>query len=250
MIKKLYNGIITKLDAYFSKNEQTRINELELLNNSLKSNNRNLQTQLDIRQDTILRQRTTLETLREEIKKYNKSEEEKELEDYWNNKRSKVKITHPARDRIAIDPRIFLGLDSTLYYPTKGSNDEKAQLCLKYVAKRITYVGDKKENWQFAYETWKRRKGDCEDGAILIAVMMLMAGIPYWRIRLNAGNVKGGGHAYITYLRETDNKWYIMDWCYWYDESKDYKKTWDEAKNYFGIWFSCNQKYCYGRKEK
>jgi len=165
----------------------------------------------------------------------------------WNNKRPKKNILYPCRGGIKTDPRMFLGFDYSIYHPTIGSNDDKANLILDYVARKITYTSDVKENWQFAYETWDRRKGDCEDGAILMNVMMLNAGIPYWRIRLNAGSVQGGGHAYITYLREADDTWYILDWCYWYNESKDFGKRWDDAKKYFGIWFSINQRYCYGK---
>jgi len=94
----------------------------------------------------------------------------------------------------------------------------------------------------------RRGKGDCEDGAILMANMMLLSGVPYWRIRLNAGDVEGGGHAYVTYLRETDNEWYILDWCYWPSESANFKKKWKDAQKYFGIWGSWNTKYIYGVK--
>jgi hypothetical protein len=90
---------------------------------------------------------------------------------------------------------------------------------------------------------------NCEDGAILMANIMVESGIPYWRIRLNAGDVKGGGHAYVTYLREKDNKWYILDWCYWSNESINFGRTWAEAKNYFGIWFSWNNKYGFIKDE-
>jgi hypothetical protein len=48
-----------------------------------------------------------------------------------------------------------------------------------------------------------------------MANIMLRSGIPYYRIRLNAGNVNGGGHAYVTYCRETDNQFVVLDWCYY-----------------------------------
>lgn len=91
----------------------------------------------------------------------------------------------------------------------------------------------------------------CEDGAILMANMMINSGVSSWRLRLNAGDVKigngvrRGGHAYVTYLREFDNKWYVLDWCYEYKESVNFKKTWKKAKKYFSIWFSWNLKYIY-----
>ena len=52
-------------------------------------------------------------------------------------------------------------------------------------------------------------------------------------IRLNAGDVKGGGHCWCTYLAEKDNVWYILDWCYWYNESKDLGRTWKDAEKYY-----------------
>jgi len=92
----------------------------------------------------------------------------------------------------------------------------------------------------------------CEDGAILMANIMLNSGVPYWRIRINAGNVVGGGHAYVTYLKEKDDKWYVLDWCYWYNASgtlwKNAKKYYSDSdgKKGFGIWGSWNAKYIYG----
>ena len=80
----------------------------------------------------------------------------------------------------------------------------------------------------------------CEDGAILMYNIAVRSGVPVQRLRIDCGDVKGGGHAYVTYLKESDNKWYIMDWCYWYRESVNYGKTWDDAKKYFGIWYSFN----------
>ena len=74
---------------------------------------------------------------------------------------------------------------------------------------------------------------------------MLMSCIPQWRLRLNAGDVKGGGHCWVTYLAKKDNQWYILEWCYWYDESKGLKKLYKDAEKYFKIWFSWNTKYLY-----
>ena len=121
--------------------------------------------------------------------------------------------------------------------------DDKANNALKYVAEFMKYTSDDKENWQYANETVERKLGDCEDGAILMYNIMVKSGIPVWRIRLNAGDVRGGGHCYLTYLREKDNKWFVLDWCYWYKESVNFKKTWSYAKKYFGIWFSFNEDY-------
>lgn len=181
-------------------------------------------------------------------------EEQDPLEKYWNNKRPKSNILYPGRPLFLdetpcrVDPRIFFTIDHTL--PTFiGTNDDKARKCLCWVHENIKYTEDYKEFWQFAFETLKRKKGDCEDQAILMANMMIMSGVSYWRIRLNAGTVKGGGHAYVTYLSEKDNKWYILDSCYWYSESRGLKKLFKDAEKYFGIWFSWNTKHIYLNEE-
>jgi len=187
-----------------------------------------------------------------------KIDDEEELEKLWNNKRPKTLTkTYPARAvfnsdfRYNIDPRTFLHQTNSLLPVYSGTNDEKAKQALKYVKSKIIYTTDdinfkQSEVWLYPYETLNLKKGDCEDGAILIANIMLNSGVPYWRIRLNAGNVKGGGHCWVTYLRETDNKWIILDWCYWYDSKvQNLNKLYEDAENYYDIWFSWNTKYIY-----
>jgi len=204
---------------------------------------------LDNNTDIILQKQQLIAELQEQFEAI---ETEKELELLWNNKRPKTRWFYPGRpdpitgERMFIDPRIFYTYDETLTRNTRPYNDDRASACLDYVARNITYTSDPKEYWQFAYETHKRRKGDCEDGSILMVNMMLMSGIPYWRIRLNAGSVQGGGHAWVTYLREEDNEWYVMDWCYFYNESKGFKKKWSDAEKYFKIWGSWNTKFIFG----
>ena len=147
---KFWNDILERLDRHFSANENQIISELQNKNKNLISLNTNLNNQLDMRQASILELNSKIETMDKEIKIYNDLMANKELENYWNNKRPKVNITHKAIDGNDIDPRIFLTKDNTIYYPSKGSNDDKANLCLKYVQKKITYVSDEKENWQHA----------------------------------------------------------------------------------------------------
>jgi len=182
--------------------------------------------------------------------------DEELLESYWNNKRRKINKKHKARplpgklEAQNVDPRIFFTpYDSTIPKVSGMSNDEKAQKALQKVRNDITYVPEftqfkMPEFWLFAWETQKLRKGDCEDGAILMANIMLRSGIPYWRIRLNAGDVKSGGHAYVTYLAEKDNQWYILDWCYWPTRKLD--TLYKDAEKYFSIWYSWNTKYIFG----
>jgi len=177
--------------------------------------------------------------------------EDRILEYFWNNHiKSTDKLYYAARNSRNMNVIRFFNEHNDTVPTVEGiNNDFKANNALKHVAKNITYTSDAKENWQWADETVERKLGDCEDGAILMANIMIKSGIPYWRIRLNAGDVKGGGHAYVTYLRETDNTWYILDWCYWYNESEKIKKTWKTASKYFGIWFSWNTRYGFQKDE-
>ena len=203
----IFRKLWSKIDNYFSKDEQLIINSLENEKKEHQEQNLLLQEQNDTLNKVLSLQ-----------------EAETELEKFWNNKRPQTSWRHKARPlfektegtwdkvNINVDPRIFFTNDNTLSTFQTVSFDERASKCLNWVASNITYTPDKEgEFWQFAYETQKRKLGDCEDGAILMANMMLMSGIPYWRIRLNCGEVQGGGHAYVTYLRELDNEWYVMD---------------------------------------
>jgi len=187
-------------------------------------------------------------------------------EEYYNNKFPKTDIIYNGRHipnsnkRIGIDVRdFFMPYDSEIRKLierlTLGeTDDEKAFNCLRYVIQNIRYVGDTKkgyrEFWQFPFETLFYKTGDCEDGAILLANLMLQAGIPYWKIRLTAGWVKRGkskvGHVYLNYYCEEKDKWVVLDWCYWPNLLKiAQRKPYKEEKRYLDVWFSWNQKYAF-----
>jgi predicted transglutaminase-like cysteine proteinase len=118
---------------------------------------------------------------------------------------------------------------------------------LKYVAdiESNTYT----EFWQFPTETLTLGTGDCECGSILIASLLLNAGIPQYRVKVAAGWVdigKGqkGGHAYCIYLRETDNEWVPLDWCFLPNNLPvQQRPTLKIDKNYLDIWFTFNNQY-------
>lgn len=184
-------------------------------------------------------------------------ERETQLEAYWNGKRPKNNsYKYSARPPLdgdkntSVDPRIFFNHNDSVIPIVRGdSPDEIANNALLHVIDKVTYTTDptqfkKNEAWLFPFETLKLRKGDCEDGAILLANIMIKSGIPYWRVRLNAGDVQGGGHCWVTYLTE-NNLWVVLDWCYWPRESLNLKKTWKKAEKYFDIWFSWNEKYIF-----
>jgi predicted transglutaminase-like cysteine proteinase len=178
------------------------------------------------------------------------------LIDYWDNKRPKSddyrykgRAIWGQTVNTGVDPRIFYTPVDNLIPVVDGTNDEKSMKALQWVIDHIIYVTDttnfkKEEEWLLPFETMTIKTGDCEDGAILLANIMLKSGIPYWRIRLNAGDVKGGGHCWCTYLRESDNQWTILDWCF-YPEDALKGLLYKDAENYYDIWFSFSTKYIY-----
>ena len=193
---------------------------------------------------------------------------EQQLEEYWNNKYPKKDIVYggrqiPKRDaRIPVDVRKIIWCNDCIILElikkeniVKSSCDETALACQQYVVKNYKYISDIEsvgytEFWQFPFETTYLKTGDCEDGAVLMASLMCSSGIPQWRIRVNAGwaldnnNVKQG-HAYVTYCRETDNNWIILDWCYREDSSVIVKDKIIAKNNekYVDIWFSFNSQF-------
>ncbi|MFH1787709.1 MAG: transglutaminase domain-containing protein [archaeon] len=186
-------------------------------------------------------------------------------EKYYNEKYPKKDIAYSARvvpttkNNVKIDVRDFFNAyDSEVRKIVEGlklgrfSDDEKALKCLNWVIDNIKYVGDEKkgskEFWQFSFETLYYMNGDCEDGAILLANMLLIAGIPYWKIRLTVGMVTGGAHGYLTYYCERKDRWVVLDWCYWTNKNKIYeRKDYKDEGNYLEVWFSWNEKYAFSK---
>lgn len=169
-----------------------------------------------------------------------------------------------------IDPRMFFQKDSSIEDIAKtilgqalikdkvqaNDWDELAWRAEDWIKKNITYVSDKsvfdlEEYWQFAYETLKLKTADCEDGAILLANLLLELGIPAHRVRLNAGNVSLGGHAYVTYCRKSDNKFAVLDWCFETTRAKiPLRQTHKEMRDYYTVWFSWTGKNIFSSTPK
>ncbi len=221
---------------------------------------------LETANEELNRQRAKVEKLEERLNE--PSEEEKLWEEYWNSKYPKKVIKYSGRvfpsnpkSSYSIDVRYFFTCSRPLIELVEsnklntGSYDERALKCLKWVRANIKYASDQStfgagEYWSFPPETLYTKKGDCDSGAILLANLMMAAKVPYWRIRLNAGSVKGGGHAYVTYCRESDNKFVVMDWCYWYNSKQPAdRKLHSEKKDYYGIWFSWNRQFAFGKMQ-
>ena len=97
---------------------------------------------------------------------------------------------------------------------------------------------------------------NCEDLSILLANLMIISGIPSWKIRLVAGYVFEpvkkiqAGHVYITFFDEVNEKWVILDSCYYpnlkrVEDREEYKKE----SMYQEVWFSWNDKYSWNTNE-
>lgn len=85
----------------------------------------------------------------------------------------------------------------------------------------------------------------CEDGAILMKSLTLCAGVPDWKVKIVAGNVKGGGHAYCAFIRDDDTQ-VIIDWCYWPNRlHPNARPKMEDEQNYYEIWFSFNHNHSY-----
>ena len=257
IFKKIWLAIISSNDEPYLK----RIDELQKNNDSLNSELKELKKDFLECKKKSEEFYSELQKLQDKLKK---ETEEGKLESYWNNKRPKSdNYKYPARPpltgttNVDVDPRIFWQVYDKSYPVFKGSYDDIAKKAHDWVVKNIRYASDyaqfkKLEMWLFPFETIYFKKGDCEDGSILLANIMLRSGVPYWRIRLNAGFVRNPrnkddkiGHAWVTYLRESDDKWVILDWSYWPNMSKNLSELWKSAEEYFSVWFSFNTKYVF-----
>jgi hypothetical protein len=128
----------------------------------------------------------------------------------------------------------------------------------QWVVGNLKYMGDNLnqgplEYWQFPFETIALGLGDCEDGAVLIASLALNAGIPSYRVRVVVGDVQPtptapeGSHAYVSYLRQPDNQWVVVDWCYAENSSSsiENRPILKTLPYYKEVRFSFNNEHCW-----
>jgi len=201
-----------------------------------------------------------------------------DLEKFWNEKHPQQKAIYSGRslpnataphkivEGIQIDVRNMVTVPDAILLQViqdndlkADSNDETMLRVQKWVVKNLKYVSDESnegvpEFWQFPFETLAIGIGDCEDGALLIASLAINAGIPSFRVRVNAGIVKEaptapeGGHGYCTYLRESDNIHVVIDWCYLEDSTIAVKDKVPLKSNpyYKEVWFSFNHLMSWG----
>ncbi|MHA2005755.1 MAG: DUF4332 domain-containing protein [Promethearchaeota archaeon] len=208
--------------------------------------------------------------------------------DYWNNKWVKAPIIYTGRalrglhynKEIDVDVKSFIkNNDAILHHVIsqlglrKETANETAWACQKFVCEFLKYKYDDitaeiPEFWLFPFESIQSEIGDCEDGAILIAGLMINSGIPSWRVKVCAAEVLAdpvvapsdtelGGHAYAIYLADrTDSErgleWVILDWCYLQDpeikiEKKPLARNGGHEKAYKNILFTFNDEYSWAQ---
>ena len=152
--------------------------------------------------------------------------------------------------------------------PTRVNPDEQIIEILKYVNNKLSYYGDTEiwdmaEHWNTVDETIEIWKGDCEDGGILIYVLARLKGIPVNQIYICAGNVQGGGHAWVGYKpKNYPLNFSFIDWCYWYNSNTmgyrnkfsildkaiteyKYGTNIDTISKYYNVWFIFNEEKSY-----
>jgi hypothetical protein len=198
-----------------------------------------------------------------------------------NNKWPKAPIIYKGRalrtksDRITVDVKNFITTNDEMLKKVikrnnldSGSKNQIAHKCQKFIVNFLEYKYDKKtsncpEFWQFPFETLQSEIGDCEDGAILMASLMIQSGIPAWRVKVAAGEVKAkptaptGGHAYCIYYADrapTKKSWVIMDWCFFEDshlklKEKPLARNGGQHNAYKKIWFTFNNEYSWNQEE-
>ncbi|MFX1568857.1 MAG: DUF4332 domain-containing protein [Promethearchaeota archaeon] len=173
--------------------------------------------------------------------------------DYWNNKWEKAPIIYTGRalraevykKQIDVDVKAFIkDNDAILWHVItqvglrKDTPNETALAIQNFVCNFLKYKYDDitaevPEFWLFPFESIQAEIGDCEDGAILIAALLINAGIPSWRVKVTAAEViadpifapsdaEVGGHSYCLYLADRPDserrlEWVILDWCYLQD---------------------------------
>jgi transglutaminase-like putative cysteine protease len=103
----------------------------------------------------------------------------------------------------------------------EDSHDVKMQKVERWVRENIEYRSDqtlygRADAHYHPSVTIRSRKGDCEDGALLVHALAAYAGIPVERLRTVLGDRTAEGiregHAWTLYRRAGDDAWVVVDW--------------------------------------
>ncbi|NVM17456.1 MAG: DUF4332 domain-containing protein [Candidatus Lokiarchaeota archaeon] len=208
--------------------------------------------------------------------------------DYWNNKWVTAPIIYTGRalrgesysKQIDVDVKAFIKRNDAILWHVltqlelrKDTPNDTALAIQNFVCNFLKYKYDDiasecPEFWLFPFEAIQSEIGDCEDGAILIAGLLINAGVPSWRVKVCAAQVMAdpvfapsdtelGGHAYCIYLAdrpESERKleWVILDWCYLQDpevpiKDKPLARNGGTEGAYRDIWFTFNDEQSYAQ---
>lgn len=163
------------------------------------------------------------------------------------------------RDKIMNDPsitsiwlqypnEIISNLAAEIVNPS-DSDDVKMEKIQSWVVDNIEYVSDidqygYEEIWVPPVMLLSTMKGDCEDGAFLIMSLALNAGVDPDRLRFYGGEVLAGegaaigGHGWVAYMRESDDKWVPVDFSYYPDaRPMSYRTPMSEDDRYVKQYF-------------
>jgi hypothetical protein len=208
--------------------------------------------------------------------------------EYWNDKWVTAPIIYTGRalrgesynKQIDVDVKTFIKKNDAILWHVltqlelrKETPNDTALAVQNFVCNFLKYkyddiASDCPEFWLFPFEAIQSEIGDCEDGAILIASLLINAGVPSWRVKVCAAQVMAdpvfapsdeelGGHAYCIYLAdrpESERKleWVILDWCYLQDpevsiEDKPLARNGGTEGAYRDIWFTFNDDQSYAQ---
>ncbi len=179
--------------------------------------------------------------------------------------RKSVKVMKWLKSQVNSPTEKLLLLEQSI--PNSDKDDIQIMHILRYIKQKFKYVKDSKtwkmsEYWQTANQSAELMTGDCEDGAILMYVIARLKGIDPEKLVIFAGDVVGGGHAFLGY--RPDNyplNWAILDWCYWYKRTSinnrnlfyiknnlfaeykyDKQRGWKQVEScYLKMWFAFNE---------
>ena len=222
------------------------------------------------KEDQILTLKSQITEFKSEIIRFNSQvgrlieEKKKEsFEEEIDNKWIKSPIKYRARNNNLYDVRSFIAYPSAVMRDLNAEiriipddkNDVIAYKILQYAIKKFKYKIDETEDWQFPEDFINNNfTGDCEDGSNLIISLMRNANVPAFRIKNACGWVFKGkqkiGHSYPIYLRESDDEWVQLDWCFYPNNQliKD-RNLAKENKLYGEIWWTFNDIYSWSQKE-
>ena len=110
-------------------------------------------------------------------------------------------------------PEIEDAAHEILAGPWKG--DESASLLRAWVRDTIWYAEDAfgSDYWQKPEETLSRKRGDCEDKALLLRAMIdaVATGMDQYGVRFVVGTLGKVGHATVAWHARSDGEWYNYD---------------------------------------